>query len=113
MNVPGFTAEASLNKAQRQSHRHHQVAVYSASLHEVNLIQPQQGCDAFLMSVCMPVLWPCAYHGCWWNMGCAWGRGACTGCMDACIDAHTWFDIQGGALARICKTCARSWPCAC
>jgi len=107
MHLPGYTAEASLAPSGR---RYRALFARSGSGGEGRVI-PQQGCPPEAATFCMPILTTCAYNWCWWNIGLLWGRGTCLTCMDACIDAHTWMDPTGGTLSRMCKGCARSWPC--
>jgi hypothetical protein len=106
MKIPGFTAGASIYK----KYDHYRLTAHHSLSSDVNVIQPQQDCHAGFMSLCIPVLTTCAYKWCWWNIGWPWGHDVCTGCMDTCIDAHSWFHPQAGGLA-ICKLCARLWPC--
>ena len=104
MVTPGFTAEYSLRQQTTPYCANSSLATVRSA---AGLVLPQQ-CNPFSMSLCVPVLSTCAYGWCWWNMGEPWGKGACRGCMNACIDAHMWFDPT---TAGLCKGCATSWPC--
>jgi hypothetical protein len=103
MTLPGFTAEVSLYKTNRQ----YNVAPNRSALSlSSSKVYPQQGCNEVSMSECIPILTACAYGWCWWSK--FWGRQTCMDCMNVCIDAHP---LPGSRYYSMCKTCAISWPC--